>query len=1822
MEEGGEAASANAEESVAVSSSPATLPTSSVFSASGSIVKPFHPPLNFDDISQTKRAEQMTRLMTLSLQVPSGHILHQWLYSKMHPHATTVASAGAKSDFANPLFSNDEWSCGEHDTAATYSKYADMIKAHPEIKQMDFALAIVLQSSVTGQLAAEAFGQVAAPTFSQYLYALFLKTKQEDVQVNISLLHRMANVIHGIDSEDYAQEVTELLRLLTSARLGITELMVYIYVMRLQQNNEMTASRARDFLRKHAVTPHEDFSLLRMIRDYPDDRVGLNPLSINSTQLQIKHGGGRVGGQAETCKRCLHTGHSAATCYAVMSKNGTRLTTPGKPVPTDVAARRKRQNESRRGANTQALVVDTVSVPQPPPAIVPANIALTPTSSTLLPHQLTMQAQAAQAYARFQQTMANINCIAVIASDHVESSTMSLTSSIEPSSVDALSRDFAEVAKQLISFDAEINTGVGGVPRHKQPARVILDSGAGIDFTTAHHERNSDAVVTHPNRSVTVQGIGGQTTSTAGQGTWTFNVQDVNGQSQPLIRSEAQIRTSLPGSMPFDTRVISAGAMVKQENCKMVLNFPDEMYLETASGIRYALEINDQNIVVFVAGDPTPTAQTSTRSTLASIHFVDITQALAPASVTTETVYHVMTASSPLADAVLTHHQKEQTYMMVTQTMHLRTAHSSLISMRHTLEQRTGDTFNGVPIRASHLIKRSCNSCLVSKSRQAPLSKKPPTQVRSNAPLFTFDSLGTAASTTVDDIDRHIFLAFEAEHPGTFVHEEDVHKLMRTPSLLKPGQVVSLDPKSFRFSVVGKAKAMLHAMDVHTNRLYACVYSNQKQYGEAFLNLIAEWQLHRKPYPVTVLFDGGGGNRMLEKICAQFGINWDYTPPNLQSLNPVEHTIKQLYDAVNATMIDNAGLIPLRYYSHVIMNTIQLMNMRSSSSNYDYQIPLQLWNPFHQVDVKYLRNIGDIVVTRKTPAQRGSEFERLARTFKVDAAGNIVNAYTYNPNARGETTIVLGHPDAYRQKTVMVLRLNNRGNFSTSTQRAPQPTDMTVVARTPAPLVDMVADADVSLGSTGPDVVLPAPNTVDTDAVLSDQLSAPGEVPAAANVDSADVDATDAAADRSFASDSTHLPDDVDDLTDIGVPDNHDDVTIEQDFYDFNTDSTVTSIMSANHVSTLYNILKAKHTCDSVFDELTSHEAKQIELVNTVYTESQVDSDNDTMAYVNFGTPRLMKPSMDVPWRRIVDSSQHQEFEVALAKELSRLEQYGFYIIPSDDPQYDQLLRNSNEGRLLASRKRDGTAKVRCVELGDRSPILRDVNSYAPVATLDHLRQVFLSPNLPRPSSMTEATTGEHIVAMMDNNSAYLQSDPLPIEKQYAVRVYNPLTKEVFLMHCPTHLYGSIPGAASWFRSAIAQAHKDGWQQGFKPGSKAATLSQDHFNALSMSAANAPCVLYHPQTNTLKVLYVDDCCYSGYQKLVESHYKDWRKRFDTTPLQILREGEPMDFIGICLSISNGMKCMDMQYYIVKIAQVFKVLDYPTQRLPMAFQATDLRPLDADAAAEFRAVVGANGWVVLAVFLTSKTAQSYIASHLSKPSVGAFELARNLAAYHFQHRQLGLGAPLVEPNPVEPLYTFFSDSNNGEQVDDYKCRRGFVAGVNYSPQALALTDNRAKSFVPMTAYSKTSGIAKATTLFADTHSGTGSGENETYALGDAATHAMHFSYCIEEAGRSFVYPIELFTDATTARTFANGTKGTTRMRQIDMRQEWISSLRDTRIITVKYVPSKMTGDGKCNLSDCFTKLFGKHPLIFERQRDLLQVEVDEHSLFNTDDLTPA
>jgi hypothetical protein len=120
--------------------------------------------------------------------------------------------------------------------------------------------------------------------------------------------------------------------------------------------------------------------------------------------------------------------------------------------------------------------------------------------------------------------------------------------------------------------------------------------------------------------------------------------------------------------------------------------------------------------------------------------------------------------------------------------------------------------------------------------------------------------------------------------------------------------------------------------------------------------------------------------------------------------------------------------------------------------------------------------------------------------------------------------------------------------------------------------------------------------------------------------------------------------------------------------------------------------------------------------------------------------------------------------------------------------------------------------------------------------------------------------------------------------------------------------------------------------------------------------------------------------------------------------------------------------MDMQSYITKIATVFKVYYYPKQQLPMPFPITDLRPLDPDEAAEFRAIVGANGWVVLSVMLTSKAAQSCIQCRLFvQTGCWSFSASATNGSLPFPESAFGTWPPLIEPNPVEPLYSFYSDS---------------------------------------------------------------------------------------------------------------------------------------------------------------------------------------------------
>jgi hypothetical protein len=94
--------------------------------------------------------------------------------------------------------------------------------------------------------------------------------------------------------------------------------------------------------------------------------------------------------------------------------------------------------------------------------------------------------------------------------------------------------------------------------------------------------------------------------------------------------------------------------------------------------------------------------------------------------------------------------------------------------------------------------------------------------------------------------------------------------------------------------------------------------------------------------------------------------------------------------------------------------------------------------------------------------------------------------------------------------------------------------------------------------------------------------------------------------------------------------------------------------------------------------------------------------------------------------------------------------------------------------------------------------------------------------------------------------------------------------------------------------------------------------------------------------------------------------------------------------------------------------------------------------------------------------------------------------------------------------------------------------------------------------------------------------TSSTEAEIYGTSNATQHIMHISYICEELGYEFPKPFILHMDNAAAEVFCNNTASYTRLKHIDVRQQWVTTIRNADIMVPKHVNTKN------NLSDMFTK----------------------------------
>ena len=172
---------------------------------------------------------------------------------------------------------------------------------------------------------------------------------------------------------------------------------------------------------------------------------------------------------------------------------------------------------------------------------------------------------------------------------------------------------------------------------------------------------------------------------------------------------------------------------------------------------------------------------------------------------------------------------------------------------------------------------------------------------------------------------------------------------------------------------------------------------------------------------------------------------------------------------------------------------------------------------------------------------------------------------------------------------------------------------------------------------------------------------------------------------------------------------------------------------------------------------------------------------------------------------------------------------------------------------------------------------------------------------------------------------------------------------------------------------------------------------------------------------------------------------------------------------------------------------------------------------------------------------------------------------------------------TEPTPdTNHGWQFYSDSDfagNSEEQNKRRSQNGFIATLNGAPVLWG---------------SKVSSVVCAHPDIGEAHADISSGATEVYAAGNATFEFLHLSYTADEMGIDFPKPIMMHVDNKAAIAFSNNTAFKTRLKHIDVRQEWVQTLRNKSIIETKHVKSEE------NLADLFRKILDE--ATFTRLRD--------------------
>jgi hypothetical protein len=478
----------------------------------------------------------------------------------------------------------------------------------------------------------------------------------------------------------------------------------------------------------------------------------------------------------------------------------------------------------------------------------------------------------------------------------------------------------------------------------------------------------------------------------------------------------------------------------------------------------------------------------------------------------------------------------------------------------------------------------------------------------------------------------------------------------------------------------------------------------------------------------------------------------------------------------------------------------------------------------------------------------------------------------------------------------------------------------------------------------------------------------------------------------------------------------------------------------------------------------------------------------------------------DINWKEALDTVHLKELAIAaFNKEVKSLTQNHkvLRLIDKDDPQYDQATREAVRGRALLDRKRYGTTKMRLVKIGFLEP-----NPGNEIFT-GHV----VSPTAVRIAVASHKPNRK--VAMVDVTTAFLQSTKFKKGKVKFLKVKNPITGQMmfFIQYGP--LYGE--------RSAPMK-----WENTIAPFIESLGFIRDK---------NDPCVFHHPTTDMIVLLYVDDIYMDGLSKDVDTFYEQLSTRFECKPIQVLKENEPLDYLGTEISMKNDKTLvLTMSAYTMKMIQFMKLegdhhstrpVDCPfrTQVEPKADDDEDLTP---NMRKVFMTGLGMLGWLVSCIRADCAYTYSMIASGMARPTQLMMSHLIWVTRYLKGTSTFG-GVASKSLEPTHTMWRHYCDSDQGKDQSPEnkgKPRCGQISIVHDFPVYYK---------------SKAASVAMAHPHMKCGHADVSSGACEIYGAAQTNFNILFLSYCSEAMGIEFKLPYILEMDNAAAEVFANNTR---------------------------------------------------------------------------------